>query len=48
MDGKPLSAVHVGQGLVEPLAQQDAVRQAGKRIVARHVRDLSFPPAAAR
>jgi hypothetical protein len=46
MDGKPLSAVHVRQGLVEPFAQQDAVRQAGKRIVARHVRDLHFrlPP----
>ena len=42
MDGKPLSAVHVRQGLVESFAQQDAVRQAGKRIVARHVRDLHF------
>jgi hypothetical protein len=34
------------QGLVQPFAQQNAVRQAGKRVVARHVRDLHFrlPP----
>ena len=43
---EPLAALDMGQRFAEALAQQQAVRQVGESVVARHVGDLHFraPP----
>ena len=38
--GEPLPALDLGQRLVQPLAQQDAVGKIGQRVVTRHMRDF--------
>ena len=40
--GDDLTALGTGQGLLQPLVEQHAVRQTGQRVVHGHVRDLRF------